>query len=42
MGQKELFRGKVMELVKQGQMTIKAASRELKVSYRQGKRIYAA
>jgi hypothetical protein len=31
-----------MELVKRGQMTLKAASRELKVSYRQEKRIYAA
>jgi hypothetical protein len=31
-----------MELVKRGQMTLKAASRELNVSYRQGKRIYAA
>ena len=42
MGQKELLRGKVMELVKRGQMTIRAAAKELKVSYRQGRRIYAA
>ena len=42
MGQKELLRGKVMELVKQGRMTIRTASVELKVSYRQGRRIYAA
>jgi transposase len=42
MEQKALLRGKIMELVKRGQMTIKAASKELDVSYRQGKRIYAA
>jgi transposase len=42
MGQKELLRGKVMELVKRGQLTIRAAAKELKVSYRQGRRIYAA
>jgi hypothetical protein len=42
MGQKELLRGKVMEQVKRGKLTIKAASIELKVSYRQGRRIYAA
>ncbi|MDR2303661.1 MAG: helix-turn-helix domain-containing protein [Treponema sp.] len=42
MGQKELLRGKVMELVKRGQMTIRAAAKELKISYRQGRRIYAA
>jgi transposase len=42
MGQKELLRGKVMELAKRGQMTIGAAAKELKVSYRQGRRIYAA
>jgi transposase len=41
MGQQELLRGKVMEQVKQGKLTIKAASLELKVSYRQGRRIYA-
>jgi transposase len=42
MGQKELLRGKLMEMVKQGKMRLKAAALELKVSYRQGKRIYAA
>jgi hypothetical protein len=42
MGQKELPRGKVMELVKQGKLTIGAAANELKISYRQGRRIYAA
>jgi hypothetical protein len=31
-----------MELVKRGQMAIKAVSRELKISYRQGKRIAPA
>jgi transposase len=41
MGKKELLRGKVMEQVKQGKLTIKAASMELGTSYRQGKRIYA-
>jgi molybdenum-dependent DNA-binding transcriptional regulator ModE len=40
MGQKALLRGKVMELVKRGQMTIKAAAKELKISYRQGKRLW--
>ncbi|MDR1932223.1 MAG: helix-turn-helix domain-containing protein [Spirochaetales bacterium] len=42
MGQKELLRGKVMELVKRGQLTIRSAAKDLKVSYRQGRRIYAA
>jgi hypothetical protein len=42
MGQKELLRGKVMELVKQGKMALKTAAVELKVMRRQGKRIYAA
>ena len=42
MGQKELLRGNVMELVKRGQLTIRAAAKELKVSYRPGRRIYAA
>jgi hypothetical protein len=42
MGQKELLRGKLMEMVKQGKTLLKAAAIELKVSYRQGKRIYAA
>jgi hypothetical protein len=39
---RELLRGKVMELVKRGQLTIAAAAKELKVSYRQGRRIHAA
>jgi transposase len=42
MGQKELLRGKVMEMVKQGKMALKPASIELKISYRQGKRLYKA
>jgi transposase len=42
MGQKELLRGKVMELVKRGKLSIGAAAKELKVSYRQGRRIYAS
>ncbi|MDR1470663.1 MAG: helix-turn-helix domain-containing protein, partial [Spirochaetaceae bacterium] len=42
MGQKELIRGKVMEMVKRGHKTIAEAAKELKVSCRQGRRIYAA
>ena len=42
MGQKELLRSKMLEMVKQKQMTLKAAAITLKVSYRQGKRLYAA
>jgi transposase len=42
MGEKERLRGKVLEMVKQGQMTLKAASVMLRVSYRQSKRLYAA
>jgi transposase len=42
MGQKEILRCKVLEMVKQGKMTLKKAARTLKVSYRQGKRLYAA
>jgi hypothetical protein len=42
MGKKELLRGKIMETVKRGELTIKSATKELKVSYRQGRRIYAA
>jgi hypothetical protein len=34
MGQKELLRGKVMELVKWGHLTIAVAAREMKASYR--------
>ncbi|MDR1315747.1 MAG: hypothetical protein LBK13_02640 [Spirochaetales bacterium] len=42
MGQKELLRGKLMEMVKQGKKRLKVAALALKVSYRQGKRLYAA
>ncbi|GHV53595.1 hypothetical protein AGMMS49579_12650 [Spirochaetia bacterium] len=42
MGQKELMRGKLMEMVKQKKMRLKAAVIELKISYRQGERIYRA
>jgi transposase len=42
MGQKEMLRGKLMEMVKQGKMRLKSASIELKISYRQAKRIYRA
>jgi hypothetical protein len=42
MGHKELLRGKLMKMVKQGKLPLKTAALELKVSYRQGKRIYAA
>jgi len=40
MGQKELIRVKVMEMVKQKQRTLSSAATLLKVSYRQAKRIY--
>ena len=40
MGQKELRRGKLLEMVKQGKMTLKAVVRQLKISYRQGIRLY--
>ena len=42
MGQKELLRSKVLEMVKQGRITLKAGVKMLKVSYRQGIRLYAA
>ena len=42
MGAKERMRGKILEMVKQGQMTLKAASVMVGVSYRQSKRLYAA
>jgi hypothetical protein len=42
MGEKELLRGTLMEMVKQGKMALKTAALELKVSYQQGKRIDAA
>jgi hypothetical protein len=42
MGQKELLRGKMLEMVKEGKITLKAAVVTMKVSYRQGIRLYAA
>jgi len=36
----ERFRSKIMEMVKRGQKTLKAASVELGLSYRQAKRVY--
>jgi hypothetical protein len=42
MGEKERLRGKILEMVKQGQMTLKAGSAMLRVSYRQSKRLYTA
>jgi transposase len=39
MGQKELIRAKIMEMVKQGQKRLRDAASILKVSYRQAKRI---
>ena len=41
MGQKELLRSKVLEMVVQGKLTLKAATVTLGVSYRQGIRLYA-
>lgn len=40
MGQKELLRGKLMEMVKEKQVTLKEAAVRLRISYRQAKRIY--
>jgi transposase len=42
MGQKELLRGKVLEQVKTGPLTLKEAALRLKISYRQAKRLYRA
>jgi hypothetical protein len=42
MGQKELLRSKMLEMVKQKKMTLKAAAATLRVSYRQGIRLYAS
>jgi len=42
MGKKERLRGKILEMVKQSQMTLKAASLMLGLSYRQSKRLYCA
>ena len=41
MGQKELGK-EVLEMVKQGKLTLKAAVKTMRVSYRQGIRLYAA
>ena len=35
----ERLRGKIMEMVKQGQKTLQAASLELGISYREAKRV---
>lgn len=40
MGTKELMRAKLMEMVKQGNLTLIEVSKRLKISYRQGKRVY--
>jgi hypothetical protein len=42
MGQKELLRGKLTGMVKQGEMTLKTAAGQLKTSYWQGIRLYRA
>ena len=42
MGEKERLRGKILEMVRQGQMTLKAASVMMRVCYRQAKRLYRA
>jgi transposase len=42
MGQKELPRVKILEMVGQRKMTLKAASAAFRVSYRQAIRLYAA
>jgi hypothetical protein len=42
MGQKELVRSKVLEMVKQKKLTLKAAVKTMRVSYRQGIRLYVA
>jgi transposase len=41
MGYKELMRAKVMEMVGEGQITLKEASEKLGLSYRQTRRIYS-
>ena len=42
MGQKDLIRAKLLEMVKQGKMTLTAASPMMRVGYRQAKRLYSA
>jgi hypothetical protein len=41
-GQKELLRGKLLKMVKQGKMPLKAAVGQMNISYRQGIRLYQA
>jgi len=41
MGQKEIIRTKVLEMVKQGKITLKSASPMMRVGYRQAKRLYS-
>ena len=41
MGQKELLRSKTLEMVRQGKMSLIAASSTLRISYRQAIRLYA-
>jgi hypothetical protein len=36
MGQKEMLRGRLLEMVKQGKTTLKAAVVQLNISYRHG------
>jgi hypothetical protein len=42
MGEKERIRAKVLEMVKQNQITLKSAGLTMRVSYRQAKRLYSA
>jgi hypothetical protein len=42
MGEKERIRSKVLEMVKQGKLTLKAGVKTMRVSYRQGIRLYCA
>jgi transposase len=41
MGHKESFRSKMLEMVKQGKVTLKAAVKMMGISYRQGIRLYS-
>jgi|AMWB02.1.fsa_nt_gi transposase len=41
MGQKDLLRAKILEMVKEEKMSLREASVRLKVSYRQAKRLYS-
>jgi len=42
MGEKERLRGTILEMVKQGHITLQAAAAMVGVSYRQSKRLYSA